>query len=226
MTLEGPRLLDKILDGFSATMGTEPSSFPATYVGDNWVALENGLAPTFVNRSYYDLSGYNLKNLTAFMQGVNIQEAWGPRGTAGCFVVDLITKEYLPDGNLMAAYVYPTLAVPFPIKDLPGFPESNFDMDQVVYGRTREYVAAALDAEGDITSAANLYSVTNFGTGSAFAGDKLYLTRLVYIDAAAAGDSTVQIPPCDYATAVLVAKEKDLPYLMRLKRSFELSTGP
>ena len=220
MTLEGPRLLDKILDGFSATMGAEPSSFPATYVGDNWVALENGVAPTFVNRSYYDLSGYNLKNLTAFMQGVNIQEAWGPRGTAGCFVVDLITKEYLPDGNLMAAYIYPTIGVPFPIKDLPGFPESNFDMDQVIYGRTREYTPAATGTN------ANLYSVTNFGTGSAFAGDKLYLTRLVYIDATAAGETTIQIPPCDYATAVLVAKEKDLSYLMRLKRSFELSTGP
>lgn len=220
MTLEGPRLLDKILDGFSATMGAEPSSFPATYSGDNWVGLENALAPTFVNRSYYDLSGYSLKDLTTFIQGVNIQEAWGPRGTAGCFVVDLITKEYLHDGNLMAAYVYPTLGVPFPTKDLPGFPESNFDMEQVIYGRTREYTPAASGTN------ATLYSVTNFGTGSAFAGDKLYLTRLVYIDAAAAGDSTVQIPPCDYATAVLVAKEKDLPYLMRLKRSFELATGP
>jgi len=220
MTLEGPRLLDKVLDGFSATMGADPSSFPATYSGDNWVGLENALAPTFVNRSYYDLSGYSLKDLTTFIQGVNIQEAWGPRGTAGCFVVDMITKEYVGDGDLMAAYIYPTIGVPFPTRDLPGFPESTFDMSQVVYGRTREYVSAATGTN------ANLYSVTNFGTGSAFAGEKLYLTRVVYIDATAAGDTTVQIPPCDYATAVLVGKEKDLPYLMRLKRSFELATGP
>jgi len=41
MTIEGPRILDKILDGFSATMGAAPSTFPATYQGDNWTALEN-----------------------------------------------------------------------------------------------------------------------------------------------------------------------------------------
>jgi len=220
MTLEGPRLLDKVLDGFSATMEPDPSPFPATYSGDNWVGLENVLAPTFVNRTYYDLSGYILKDLTSFLQGVNIQEAWGPRGTAGCFVVDLITTEYVGDGDIMASYIYPTLAVPFPTRDLPGFPESTFDMSQVVYGRTREYVSAGTNTN------ANLYSVTNFGTGAAFAGDKLYITRIVYIDGGAAGDSTVQVPPCDYATAILVAKEKDLPYLMRLKRSFELATGP
>jgi len=217
--------MDKVLDGFSATMGADPSSFPATYSGDNWVALENALAPTFVNRTYYDLSGYSLDDLTAFISGVNIQEAWGPRGTAGCFIVDLVTTEFVGDGDLMQAYIYPTVGVPFPTRDLPGFPESTYDMSQVIYGRTREYVPAALDPTGAIQANANLYSVTTFGTGTATAAQKLYLTRILYIDAAAPGDSTIQVPPCDYVTAAIVAKEKDIPYLMRLKRSYELAPG-
>jgi len=225
MTIEGPRTMGKVLDGFSATMGAEPSSFPATYSGDNWVALENALAPTFVNRTYYDLSGYALDDLTAFITGVDIQEAWGPRGTSGCFIIDLITTEFVGDGDLMAAYIYPTGAVPFPTRDLPGFPESTFDMSQVVYGRSREYVAAALDPAGIVTANANLYSVAQFGTGTATAAQKLYITRIVYIDDSAPGDSTVQVPPCDYVSATIVAKEKDNPYLMRLKRSYELAPG-
>jgi len=219
MTIEGPRIMDKVLDGFSATMGAAPSTFPATYSGDNWVALENALAPTFVNRTYYDLSGYSLDDLTAFISGVNIQEAWGPRGTAGCFIVDLVSTEFVGDGDLMQAYIYPTLGVPFPTRDLPGFPESTYDMSQVVYGRTREYVSAGTNTN------ANLYSVTTFGTGTATAAQKLYITRILYIDAAAPDTSTIQIPPCDYVTAAIVAKEKDNPYLMRLKRSYELAPG-
>jgi len=225
MTIEGPRIMDKVLDGFSATMGAAPSTFPATYQGDNWTALENALAPTFVNRTYYDLSGYSLDDLTAFITGVDIQEAWGPRGTAGCFLVDLITTEFVGDGDLMQAYIYPTLGVPFPTRDLPGFPESTYDMSQVVYGRSREYVPAALDPTGAIQANANLYSVAKFGTGTATAAQKLYITRILYIDAAAPDTSTIQVPPCDYVTAVLVAKEKTNPYLMRLKRSYELAAN-
>jgi len=220
MTLEGPRLLDKVFDGFSATMGNAPSHFPATFQGDNWVALDNALQPTFVNRGYYDLSGYNLEDLTSFIQGVNVQEAWGPRGTAGCFVIDLITTEYVTSPDLIAAYVYPTIGVPFPTRDLPGFPLSTFDMSQVVYGSTREYVAAGTNTN------ANQYSQTKWGTCGATAVEKLHITRVLYIEPTPANAATIEIPPCDYATAIMVGKEKDLPYLMRLKRSFELSTGP
>jgi len=98
-------------------------------------------------------------------------------------------------------------------------------MSQVVYGRTREYVPAALDPTGAIQANANLYSATTFGTGTATAAQKLYITRILYIDAAAPDNSTIQVPPCDYVTAVLVGKEKTNPYLMRLKRSYELAAN-
>jgi hypothetical protein len=210
-----------VLDGFTATSGTVSVPFPATFEGDNWIALENAVRPTFVNRSYYDISGYGLEDLTAFIQGVNIQEAWGPRGTAGCFVVDLITTEFVHDGDVIAAYIYPETLVPFPTRDLPGFPLSTFDMNQVIYGRSREFTPA----EGTDTNA-NQYSQTQWGTCAATAGAKMHITRIVYIEPGPAADATVQVPPCDYASAIIVAKEKDLPYLMRLKRSFELATGP
>jgi len=39
-------------------------------------------------------------------------------------------------------------------------------------------------------------------------------------------DKKIHIPPCDYVSAIIVAEEKELPYLMRQKRSYEIATGP
>jgi hypothetical protein len=214
VTIEGPRVLDKCLDATDIDLG-DPSAFPATVNGSNWVILDNGATPTFATRSYYDLSGYNRKKLTSFFQGVEIQEGWGPRGTDDFFVVDLITTEFLDDQTLIDAQIYTTHD-----GDLPGFPRSTFDMSQVIYGRTREYTAATA------TTIANQYSEATWGTCTATTADKVHLTRVVYLDAAAAPGSKVHIPPCDYVSAIIVSEEKELAFLMRQKRSYELATGP
>jgi hypothetical protein len=212
--MEGPRVLDKVLDATDIDMGSV-APFPATINGNNWEILDNAGNPTFVNRSYYDLSGYNRKSLTAFFQAIDIQEGWGPRGTDDFFVVDLITTEYLDSQTLVDANIYTTHD-----GDLPGFPRSHYDMAQVIYGRTREYTASTAQV------IANQYSESRFGTCSATTADKVHLTRVVYLDTAVAPDAKIHIPPCDYVAAILVAEEKELPFLMRQKRSYELATGP
>ena len=221
MTIEGPRVMDKPLPWCDIDTGPVAPGYPITITaGQGWVVLDDGAAhtPTIVNRSYYDLSGYTLKELTAFIQGVDIQEAFMPFGSISCTVVDMITTEFVNDATLLAAHVYTTGN-----GDLPGFPNSTYDMSQVIYGRTRTFVDNS--SWDDIA----LQGTTIFGTGAATSGEKLYITRVVYIITGAAGVITpakaIHIPPCDYVTAVIVAKEKDIPYLMRLKRGYEHTSG-
>jgi len=215
MTLEGPRVMDKTLSYVDITQGPSPDNFPATVTGgEGWVTLENLVTPTFVNRTYYDLSGYGLKDLTAFIQGVDIQEAFPPFGAAACTIVDMITTEFVNDATIIAAYKYTTGD-----GDLPGFPQSTYDMSQVVFGRTRTYTSNT--TWGDIA----LQGQSTFGIGTATNAEKLYITRIIYSSTTGGTAFSSHIPPCDYVTAIIVAKEKDIPYLMRLKRTHEHTSG-
>lgn len=215
MTMEGPRVLDKLFA--KATISTdnvEPPSTGVTIVGDNWERLSNIV---YVSRSYYDLSGYNRDYLTSFFSGTDIQEEVGPTGDMHAFIVDLITTEYVDDASIIAAHfenVQPD--------DLPGFPQSTYDMQQVIYGRTRSYNPST----NWVTPTVSEYSRSSWGTCSASTADKIHLTRICYLDIGLPLNTTFSPPPCNYVTAIIVAKEKELPFLMRQKRSYELATGP
>lgn len=219
MTVEGARLLSKTFSHcdiqLHGEVGPPPvDPFPATLTGDNWHVLENVLTPTYATRSYYDLSGYNQNELTTFFQAVDVQEVFTPFGSAACRVVDLITTEYVSDTEIVAAYQYTTGD-----GDLPGFPLSKFNMEQVVYGRTRTFTSNG--SFGDIT----LQGSTMWGTCSAATADKLHITRIVMVLNTAAIDQAVHIPACNYVTAIIVAKEQDLSFIMRQKRSYEMAQG-
>jgi hypothetical protein len=214
MTLEGPRVLSRLFNATDVDMGTSPApAFPATINGKDWEILENAATPTYVSRGYFDLSGYNQDFLTAFFQGVDVQEGWGPRGTCDFFVVDMITTEFLDNDTLTQAFIYSTAD-----GDLPGFTQSTYDMSQVIYGRTREFVAAGA------STIANQYSLSTWGTCNAATSDKLHVTRLIYVDSAAGPSDKVHLPPANYVVAIIVGREDELPFLMRQKQSYELAT--
>jgi len=218
MSIEGPRVLDRTIGHLDITQGPAPASnFPATVDGDDWEILENLITPTFASRSYYDLSGYNRDSLTTFIQGVDIQEGYPPFGNSAYVIVDMITTEFIDNATLLAAYKYTTGD-----GDLPGFPRSPYDMQQVIYGRVRTFTTNSAWGDSD------LQGVSSFGTCAASTADKIHITRVVYIapGTPATADQVSHIPPCDYVTAVIVAKEEELPFLMRQKRSYELATGP
>lgn len=209
MTIEGPRVIDKTLSYADVAMGSvEP--FPATLTGNNWETLENLATPTYVNRTYYDMSGYSVGDLTAFFNGVDIQEGFSPFGNAKAHIVDLITTEYITDSQILNAYPYTTGD-----GDLPGFPRSLYNMEQVIYGRSRTF------GNSQDWGAIALQGQTFFGTCTASTTDKIHITRIIYVLFSADADHAIHIPPCNYVTALVVGKEKDLPFLMRQKRSYE-----
>jgi len=215
--IEGPRVLDRTIGYLDITQGEYPLNFPATVTGGGWEILDNVATPTYVSRSYYDLSGYSKEFLTAFIQGIGIQEGYPPFGDSAFVIVDMVTTEYVDDETLLAAYKYTTGD-----GDLPGFPQSKYDMSQVIFGRVRTMTTNS--AWGD----SEMQGVSNFGTCTASTADKIHITRVVYVapGTSATSSQSSHIPPCNYVMGITIVKEKELPFLMRQKRSYELSTGP
>lgn len=206
MTLEGPRILDK---GFSGGVITNVDPSTVTVTG-GIIALSDNV---FVMKSYYDLSGYTQNDLTAFFAGVSIQEEFSPNGTIVSFIVDMVTTHQLSDQIIGAHFTDPAATL-----DLPGFARSTFDMNQVIYARTRTYSTSA--EWGQISE----YGRTQWGTCSAATSEKIYLTRIIYT-AIPIAPGVLNIPPCNYVTSIIVGREPDLTFMMRQRRSYEEATG-
>jgi len=215
VSITGPRLLDQHFASADIELGAAPApAFPATLTGDNWVTADALATPTYVTRSYYDLAGINMEDLTTFIQRIDVQEAFPIFGTAACMVIDMVTTEEVTDSQLVAAYIYNTGG-----GQLPGFLHSEYNMEQVIYGRTRTYQTS--NTWDDI----GLKAVSTWGTGSATAGTRLFLTRAVMVLSTADREQTVHIPAADYVAGVVLLKEPELQHMMRLKRSFEIDTS-
>lgn len=213
--IEGPRVMDIVLDGINITLGASEPVFPAAMAGSsNWEVIENLVTPTFARRTYYDLSGYQISDLSTFIQRVEVQEGFAPHGNCPFHLVDIVSTAYIDNDTLTAAYPYDALP-----GDMPGFNDSTFDMMQIVYGSIRTFSASTTQA--DATQNVMLFGRGTWGTCSSTAGDKLYITRVVYPSNGGQTNSVAFIPPSNFVSAIIVAKEPDLPYIMRLKRSYE-----
>jgi len=209
MTLEGPRLLEKMFNTFRAT--TNPvAPFTTITNGGNWdIISEDGTTAVFASSSYYDLSGYNKDSLTTFFQGTDIQEAYSIGGTVdAAIIIDLITSEKPTNAELLTVANSP-----------PGFPESTTAMQQVIYGRQRQYVQ-----NSTVTGYMTMTGMGMWGTMAAGTMDKVHLTRILITSTTAPQE--VNCPPANYVSMVIVSKEDEVPFLMRQKRSYELATGP
>jgi len=211
MTQEGPRVLRQTLDYFNLQTDTEAN--PIVSAGDGWTNIDLN---TRVARTYYDLSGYNMEDLTSFFQAVEVQEAsFNSTDMTQLDIVDLITTEYVDDASVL-------LAAQPNGRGAPGFPESTFNLEQVVYGRRRTWARTNSNNIGQITPP---FNECTWGTCLAASADKIHITRIVYTPILGASEFVNCSPSC-FVTGIIVGKEDSLPYLMRQKRSYELATGP
>lgn len=208
MTIEGPRVLDKVLPG--CIINTDPSGLILNVVGGNWQAV-NGITGIVVQRDYFDNSGYGVADLTMFVQGVEMQYPGPITGDdTAVDVVELITTERISDEEIVATFSPPGLKG-------TGFTTSTLNMEQVIYARRRLYVL-----NDTITPVIpRLHSTDLWGTCNASTGDKIYITRIVNMSSF---NTTAYIHDVNVVLVAIIAKEKELPYLMRAKRSYESST--
>ena len=202
--------MDKTLVGTVSVM--DGSGLISSLTGSGWSVIP-GLPNWAVQRDYFDLSGYQLEDLSVFFQGIEMQEPLPVLGDGQSpSIIEIISTEYISDAEILA-----TTAVPM---SGPGFSTSTNNMEQIVYGRRRIYYQKAPLTTPVIPF---LHSVNTWGTCAATTADKLHITRILH---STSSDATTYVPDVNVVVAIIVAQEETLPFLMRQKRSYELATGP
>jgi len=155
-------------------------------------------------RTYIDLAGWTKQELTTFIQGIDIQKANVPVGNASIvFEYDFLTTRKLTIEEL-STFDY-----------TPGFLPSSLSLQQLIYGQMRTYATNTSVPGAYITTATETY-----GSGVPTAMDKLHWTRVVIIGVPAT--SQVTIWPTNLVIQAISAKEKDLVWMERLRRSYVL----
>jgi hypothetical protein len=202
--------MSKILTG---TAVTNDESALITTVTGQWsqVVGSNNAA---VQRSYFDLSGYNRDYLTTFVQGVEIQDPGPLAGNdAANELLELVSTEFISDAEIVAFLTGTGFSG-------PGYSLSTNNMDQVVYGRRRVYYLLQPPTTPVIPF---LHSTNRWGTANGLTSDKVHITRILITSTIS---SVTYVSDTNVVMAAIIAKEKELPFLMRQKRSYELATGP
>jgi len=207
VTIEGPRVMAKVLTG--TAIQNDGDAYISSSTGQ-WVVVA-GTTNAAVQRSYFDLSGYNMKSLTTFVQGVEFQEPGPLAGNDNTNeFLEILSTEYLNDSEI-AAFLAGTGF------NGPGYSLSTNNMDQILYARRRTYVL-----NNTITPVIpSLHHTGMWGTANAITSDKVHITRIITTSTI---DSITYVSDTNVVMVAIISKEKTLPYLMRQKRSYELST--
>ena len=215
-----PHQLYKQISGVTLNFSETPGS-SLVLGGTGWEVIDSTIASPitvyWVNRQYIDLAAWSMEELTTFTRGVDIQKQLMPYASAGNAAqglneMDVISTRALTD---LECEVYAT-SIGSPGGGGPGFLPSTMDLMQVVYGEVAQYAQNTVVPGTFIRT-----NVETFGSGNPTATDKLHWTRIYYAYNAAQGDSFV-IHPTNLVIQSTTAKEKDLVWMERLRRSYVL----
>jgi len=173
--------------------------------------------------NYFDLSGYELDDLTLVPMAAKLQDGmpsfYTPSVPAhtnqGLWVVDIISQE-----RLDPEVVCENIAV---ANNLPGLSTTRDEFNQLLMCDAR---FMALDTT--IGATTNLVTTTRgqFGSLSPTAVAKLWTYRFVLVGRGIMGidpGDELSLPGTRFVLAANIIKEEELPYMMRLKRSYELA---
>lgn len=187
-----------------------------------------GLFSTWSSEDYFDTSGYNRDYLTTMPSAIFMQEAGkcgitNP-GNTRIISLDLVTEQRVtnladltndilglsPFGGGIGALI-------------PSFNHSTDDWSQVLYGRYREFTGLT---QGTAVQDVFIPTTDNlFGSLEPTTNDKLWITRLIIVVGVPLGaiESTLRFPNGRLVMQMDVVKEEELEFMMRQKRSYELS---
>jgi len=186
-----------------------PSEWTSTTATDGWegLSVQMGAATVWgaAFRTYIDLAGWSIQELTTFVQGIDIQKSQQPINIAGqtpiCWELDFITTRRLTTQELSVIF------------SQPGYLPSTLNLMELIYGEKRDYATNAT-VGGTYITTGNETS----GSGNPTAMDKLHWTRL-YVFPSPTSD-TVDIYPTNLVVQALTVDEKDLVWMERLRRSY------
>lgn len=184
--------------------------------GDGWEIIPQspGNAVVIANRTYIDLAGYTQKELTTFIQSVDIQERGLPSysiapGTIPVnilWVYDFITTRRITSAELSQMSTI-----------VPGYLPSTLDLMEMIYGEHKQYAVN--------TQVPGTYITVNgdtLGSGNPSAADRLHWTRvlLCYPTGEVGENAVVGCRDANLVCQAVTGKEKDLVYIERLRRAY------
>ena len=210
--LTGPRVLHKQIPAYNHLYDESIPAFPAQ---DGW--YNEGLANAIAYETYFDLSGYELDDLTFTPTGGTVQ-------TGGRYVA-----ENMPDVDIEVLDIVSTerlsltdVEADLLLGNVPGMSLSKEDWTQIIFGQYQVMTTNTNYSSLDIMTPIGGGS---FGSMEPSAAAKLWVYRIVRINGTKVPTSELRIPAARMVLPGVVSKEDELPYMMRLKRSFELSTN-
>jgi len=215
--LTGNRQLQKSFQPL--VMGWDPLS--STYTIDSTVSSTwktAGLNGHY-QETYFDTAGYTrdmltLQPLTAYVQEAGRYQMPFP-GNQRLIVVDLITTERIPS---VATFITNLINN----NEMVGFPNTTVDFTQVQFGRMREFLPVTQGTTTQDVIAPT--SDQQFGSLEATTNDKLWIYKIVINIGLPSDDfAMVRFPSSRMVLQATIMKEDELPFLMRQKRSYELS---
>lgn len=204
------------LGAFNATVsGGALPLITATALGNDWlpqiVSAPAGVA-SYTYRSYLDLAGWAAQELTTFVQGVDVQKGRVP-GLASNIVeiveFDILSTRALTDAECGSQ---------FQLGYVPGYLGSTLDLMQVIYAEQRTYVENSQIAGSYVTT-----NTETWGSGNPTAMDKMHWTRIYLVTFSnAPGPQPLAVWPTNLVVQAITSKEKDLVWIERLRRSYQL----
>ena len=221
--LTGRRRLHKSFQPLQVDYNPDPSAWGAPGPGSKQWKKVAGLFSAWFIEDYFDTSGYTNDSLTSMPLGAFVQEAGRLSitypGTSRMIVLDMVLERRVDD--------LPALCNSFISNSglIPSFPNSTDDWSQVLFGRYRELTGIT---QGTATS--DIFSSVmdnQFGSLDATTNDKLWIYKIIILlgipPVSPPNFSTLRFPNSRMVLDVDVVKESDLEFIMRQKRSYELT---
>lgn len=206
--LEGERQMTSMVPPLHATR--DPTQWIAS---PGWTGTATSDIIFF--ESYFDCSGYTKDGLTVFPITAALQDAGryiSSNGAVPLQVLDIICQTQLDRTE-----VYTNLIE----GSVPGMLGTSEDYTQIIWGQYRTMLPQASFAGfGTEMLVAN---ASAFGSGSPSTAEKLWIYRFVLLPGSQAGD-TLAMPASRFILSSLIGEESELAFLMRQKRSYELTS--
>lgn len=202
------------------------------FADSDWQPMDPGINPAesglgrFFAESYFDTSGYTRDELTTMFDNVFIQEAgrWQLTNASSVrvHVFDLVTSTRFNGGiNIEMNNWFDSFLASN--EGVPGFQQSQYDWSQVIYGRFREYIATTQGT--DTTDVIAPVNDQQFGSLESTTADKLWTYKIVCLSGWFPNETghDLRIPNTRQIVQANIVAEPDLTFLMRQKRSYELT---
>lgn len=185
-----------------------------------WQLLDPIRQSGFYIEDYFDTSGYTNDKLTVFTENAFIQEAGRYQhtfpGNGRWLILDLIMTERIDNVSDLAVELVSSNTA------IPGTSNSTDDWNQVIFGRLREFTG--------ITQAATVQDVfapvsdQQWGSLEPTTADKLWTYKIVLILGIPDALSQIKFPASRVVMNTEVRREDDMAFMMRQKRSYELTS--